>query len=212
MTARGRLVVAVAAVALAAAPARAQSQRDLYERMLPPELVLAHADALGLGPAERAAVRRVHSEMQPLLPPLLRRMREELDALVALIETARPEEPAVLARFERLNAVETELKRVRLRMTVAVKKVLTPEQQQKALALQGRRVGGHARGAGPDSLAGRLQRVKEGIERWKREGRDVTRLRALWDRFREAEERGHYRQARQALDEALALLDGPPHR
>ena len=54
--------------------------------------------------------------------------------------------------------------------------------------------------------------MKEGLEQWKREGRDVTPLRELWDRFRAAEDKGHYRQARQALDEAIALLDAPPAR
>jgi hypothetical protein len=96
-------------------------------------------------------------------------------------------------------------------MTLAIKKVLTPEQQAKALALQGRRLteSGSAQ-AGPDTIAAKLQRVRDGLQQWTREGRDVAPLRALWERVREAEDRGHYRQARQALDEAIALLDAPP--
>jgi Spy/CpxP family protein refolding chaperone len=206
-----RLTTAVIAAWAGLASARAaESPRDLFEQMIPPELVLAQADAIGLDAKQREAVHRVQAELQPKMPPLLVRMRAERDALITLLAADTPDEALVLAQFEKLNAIETELKRVRLRMTVGVKKVLTPEQQTRALALQGQRLTDAPTGA--DTLPAKLQRVKEGLEQWKREGRDVTPLRERWDRFRAAEDKGHYRQARQALDEAIALLESPPVR
>ena len=195
-----------------AGAAAAQSPQDLMDQIIPPDLVLAQSDSIGLSPAQRQAVHRVLLELQPKMPPLLRQMRQERDALVALLKQEKPEEAAVLAQFEKLNSVETELKRVRFQMTVGVKRILSAEQQAKALALQETRLADSGAGPGPNSLAAKLQRVKEGLEQWKREGRDVTPLRELWDRFRAAEDKGHYRQARQALDEAIALLDKPPPR
>jgi PAS domain-containing protein len=215
MRAWGRAVVALVMVAggPGLVPARAaDSPRDLYEQVIPPDLVLAQAVALGLSPQQRRAVQQVQAETQPRLPPLLRQIREQRDALVALLQQEKPEEAAVLAQFEKLNGVETELKRLRLQMTVGVKRILTAEQQEKALELQAQRLTGSGPAPGPDTVRAKLQRVKEGLEQWRREGRDVTALRALWERFREAEDRGHYRQARQALDEAIALLDAPPPR
>ena len=50
-------------------------------------------------------------------------------------------------------------------------------------------------------------RYHEYLERWKREGRDVTRVRELWAQFEQAAEKRHHAEARRALDEALALLD-----
>jgi Spy/CpxP family protein refolding chaperone len=208
---RAMTFLVAGAMALVSAAA-AQSPRDLPEQMIPPDLVLAQAEAIGLSAAQRQAVRRVQAELQPRMPPLLRQMRQERDALVALLALEKPDEAAVLAQFEKLNAVETELKRLRIQMTVGVKKVLTAEQQAKALALQGKRLSDSTAAAGPDTLPAKLQRVKEGLEQWKREGRDVTPLRELWERFRAAEDKGYYRQARQALDEAIALLDAPPAR
>jgi len=195
-----------------ASAAGAESPRDLFDQLIPPELVLAEAQAIGLSAKQRQEVQRIQAELQPTMPPLLRRMRQERDALVALLELEKPDEAAVLAQFAKLDAVETELKRVRLQLTVRTKRVLTAEQQAKALALQAQRLTRNGAATGPDTLPAKLQRIKEGLEQWKREGRDVTRLRELWERFREAEDRGHYRQARQALDEAIALLDGPPPR
>jgi Spy/CpxP family protein refolding chaperone len=188
----------------------AQSPRDLLELMIPPELVLGQAEAIGLRASQRQAVQRIQAELQPRMPPLLRRIREERDALVTLLKVEKPDEGAVLAQFEKLDAIETELKRLRLKLTVEVKRVLTAEQQAKAQALQEKRLAEGGAATGTDSLPAKLRRVKEGLEQWKREGRDVTPLRERWERFREAEDKGHYRQARQALDEAIAVLDAPP--
>jgi Spy/CpxP family protein refolding chaperone len=189
----------------------AESTRDLLEQMIPPERVLAQAQALGLDTKQRQSLERIQADLSPRQAPLLRQMHQERDALVALLKQEKPDEAAVVARFEALNAVETELKRLRLRMTIAVKKVLTAPQQAKALSLADRPIAGSG-ATGTESLPARLQRVKDGLERWKREGRDVTRLRQSWERFREAEDKGFYRQAREALDEAIALLDAPPPR
>jgi Spy/CpxP family protein refolding chaperone len=206
-----RLATPLIAIGIGLAPAApAESPRDLFDQMIPPELVLAQAEAIGLRSPQREAVQRIQAELQPKMPPLLRQMRQERDALVKLLTLERPDEAAVLAQFEKLNAIETELKRLRLQMTARVKHVLTQEQQEKALALQGKRLTDNAAPAGANTLPAKLARVKEGLEHWKREGRDVTPLRTLWERFREAEDRGHYRQARQALDEAIALLDAAP--
>jgi Spy/CpxP family protein refolding chaperone len=207
-----RTVTLLIAGGMAVSVAAAESPRDLLELMIPPDLVLGQAEAIGLSASQRQAVQRIQAELQPRMPPLLRQMRKERDALVLLLQVEKPDEGAVLGQFEKLNAIETELKRLRFQMTVGVKRVLTAEQQAKALALQGERRAGSGGPTGPDSLPAKLRRVKEGLEQWKREGRDVTPLRELWDRFREAEDKGHYRQARQALDEAIALLDAPPAR
>ena len=188
------------------------SAQDLFDELVPPDLVLAHSEALGLRAEQRRAIERVLRELHPQMPPLARRMREERDVLVALLKVERPDEAAVVAQFEKLTAVETELKRLRLQMTARTKRVLTAEQQEKALGLQREKALGRGPGAGTESVQAKLQRVRDGLEQWKREGRDVTRLRALWERFREAEDKGFYRQARQALDEAIALLEAPPAR
>jgi len=199
----------VAGLGIASAAAGADATRDLFEQVIPPELVLAQADAIGLDPAQRQAVQKLQVDLQPKAAAVLRRIGEERDALLALLENDKPDEAAVLARFDALSAAETEFKRARIQMTLRIKKVLTAEQQAKALALQGRRLTESGAAAGADTLAAKLARVKDGLEQWRREGRDVTPLREAWERFRAAEDKGFYRQARQALDEAIALLDAP---
>jgi Spy/CpxP family protein refolding chaperone len=192
--------------------AAAESPRDLLELMITPDLVLGRAEAIGLSAPQRQAVQRIQSDLQPRMLPLLRQMRSERDALVALLRAEKADEGAILDQFEKLNGVETELKRLRLQMTVGVMKVLTAEQRATARTLQEKRLSEGGPEMGTDTLPAKLRRVKDGLEQWKREGRDVAPLRELWERFQAAEDKGHYRQARQALDEAIALLDAPPAR
>src|SRR5262245_15051223 len=197
-TLRRTASLVAASVVVAVSAAAAESPRDLLELMISPDIVLGQAETIGLNAGQRQSVQRIQAELQPRMPPLLRRIREERDALVALLGTEKPDEGAVIAQFEKLDAIETEVKRLRLQMTVEVQRVLTAEQQARARALQGKRLAEGGAATGPDSLPTKLRRVKEGLEQWKREGRDVTPLRELWERFREAEDKGHYRQARQA--------------
>lgn len=188
-----------------------EAPRDLLDQILPPDIVLEHADTIGLTPAQRNAVQKVQRDLQPRMWPLIAQIRQERDALMALLAQDQPDEAAVLAQFEKLNAAETELKRLRFRMTLGVKTALRPEQQAQATSLHAERLARAGATPGP-SLQARLTRVKEGLEQWRREGRDVTPLRLCWEQFREAEQKGHYRRARQALDEAIALLDAPSAR
>lgn len=179
------------------------SPQDLIAQMLAPETVLPNAEAIGLSAQQRETLQREIAALQTRMGPLQQRMREETGALVAMLAQARPDEAAVLAQYEKLNATENEVKRLRVRMTLQVKAILTAEQQAKARELRSGAVGASAR----DGIAGKLQRVKQGLERWKHEGRDVTRVRELWEEFQQAAEKRHHAEARRALDEALAILD-----
>ena len=123
-----------------------------------------------------------------------------------LLAQEQPDEATVLAQFEKLNQVEVQLKRIRLQMTLRMKAGLTAEQQAKVRSLNA--------AAGPTprlgSMAAKLERLKQGIERWKKEGRDVAQVRELWERSHRLDVDGHHDEARQALDEVQAILEAPP--
>src|SRR5687768_13102373 len=103
----------IASATSLAAAGGSEPPRDLLEQILPPDVVLEHAKAIGLSQEQRLAVQRVQRDLHPRMPPLVAQIRQERDALMALLAAQRPEETAVLAQFEKLNAAETELKRLR---------------------------------------------------------------------------------------------------
>jgi Spy/CpxP family protein refolding chaperone len=184
----------------------AASPQDLFEQMVPPEIVLLHAAEIGLTDAQRHTLRRAAAALEAEMKPWQQKMREETVALVASLSQEKPDEAVVLAQFEKLNKVEVELKRLRLLMTLRMKAELTAEQQAIARKLNA------AAGSAPrlGSMAAKLERIKQGIERWKRDGRDVAQVRELWERSLRLSEEGRDTDARAVLDEAQTLLDTPP--
>jgi Spy/CpxP family protein refolding chaperone len=118
------------------------SPQDLLEQMVPPEIVLQHAEEIGLTDAQRQVLRGEAAALEAKMKPWQRQMREETVALVAGLTQEKPDEAAVLAQFEKLNRVEAELKRLRLLMTLEARR---PR----------RDAGTRAVGAQPSPLAGR---------------------------------------------------------
>lgn len=180
----------------------------LQEEMISPEWVLSRAAELSLSAEQQSAIRRSTEEFHAPMGRLLREMQRESAALIQSLQDRQTPEAQVLAQFDKLNDVETRLKRVRLQMTLRTRPHLTAEQIQRATAL--RTAASPPPDLRPGSLPDKLRRVKAGIERWTKEGRDTAEINSLWEKFRAAESRGHYGEARRALDAALALVDSDP--
>jgi hypothetical protein len=186
---------------------RAATPQDLMAQMLPTDLLLPNATALGLSAEQQQrlgdGLAPLQREMQSLLP----KMRTANSALVALLSAAQPDETAVLFKYAELEAIEAQIKRLRLKMTLVAKSVLSAEQQQRAHSLRDTNTA-PASGGG-DTIPAKLQRVRDGLERLRREGRDVSAVRAKWAEFQQHAEAREHQLAMKALDEAIALLESP---
>ena len=202
---KAKIILLITALSWAAASFAALPQ-DLIEQMVPPGIVLPHAREIGLTDAQRQALQPEADALEAKIKPCQQQIREETSALVALVSQEKPDETAVLAQLEKLNAVEFEFKRLRMLMTLRMKAGLTAEQQAKV-----RRLNAAANsGPRPGGVGAKFERIKQGLERWKSEGRDATQVREKWERSQHLAEEGRYDQARALLDETLADLDAQP--
>jgi Spy/CpxP family protein refolding chaperone len=186
--------------------ASAQANTGLLDQMLPPEVILPNASELGLDAAQREKLRGGLAPLQDEMRPLQAQMHHAERELVTMLAAARPDEAAVLAKFADLNDLESRVKVLRLKMTLLVKSVLSAEQQTKAMALK------KAQPTLPGDggrIRDKLMRVRDGLARWKQEGRDMTEVLRLWEQFQQFSERHWHQQAFRALDDALKLLDEP---
>ena len=86
---------------------------------------------------------------------------------------------------------------------------VTAEQQEKAAALKPASGAPAAPSGAGDTIRAKLKRVRDGIERMQREGRDVSRVRALWSEFQKHAEQREHPLAMNALNEALQLVEAP---
>lgn len=128
------LSVALAATipALAEAPAEDPFQGALF----PPELVMLHAEEIGLDEAQRLAIKEAVQEVQPLFLDRQFELQSEVGRLRKQIAPAEVDEEQALATLDRVLAVEREIKRAQVGLLVRIKNLLRPEQQQRLSALR----------------------------------------------------------------------------
>jgi uncharacterized membrane protein len=186
--------------------AQAQTGSGLLEQMLPPEVVLPNAATLGLDDTQREKLRSGLAPLQNEMRPLQAQMHHAERELVTMLAAPKPQEAAVLTKFADLGVLESQVKVIRLKMTLLVKSVLSAEQQTKALVLKTAQPTLPGDGS---RVHDKLMRVRDGLARWKNEGRDTAEVLRLWEQFQQFSERHWHQQAFRALDEALKLLDAP---
>lgn len=189
------------------AAVHAATPQDLVAQMLPSDLLLPNAAALSLSAEQQDKLREGLTPLQREMPALQQQMQAANTALVALLAEAKPDDAAVLAKYAELEGIESRIKVLRLKMTLVAKSVLTAEQQQRARTLREGPAAANAAGSG-ETIPAKLQRVRDGLERLKREGRSTSEVRAKWLEFQQHAEAREHPQAMKALDEALGLIEG----
>jgi len=142
------LVASALAIMLGAAALHAQAAKapddPMAKLLFPPELVLRHAQELGLQPAQRTAIVNAIKEAQGDLLDLQLEMAERAQALVKLLDVPRVEEASALAQADKVMGLERDMKRKQLQLLVRIKNALTREQQDRLRDLRDR--GGNGEG------------------------------------------------------------------
>jgi Spy/CpxP family protein refolding chaperone len=97
----------------------------------PPELVMRNQKAINLTPDQQSTIREEMHKAMPRFTELQWKLSAEEETLESLVRTDAPDEKKMIAQFDKLMLVESELKRVRFALLVRLRAILTPEQQQK---------------------------------------------------------------------------------
>lgn len=108
-----------------------QGEGMLLENFFPPELVMQNQKAIGLTEEQQTALRAEMQKVMARFTDLQWQENAEREALTELLKEERLDEQKVLAQHDKLVAIETEIKRLRLALMLKVKNTLTAEQQTK---------------------------------------------------------------------------------
>jgi Spy/CpxP family protein refolding chaperone len=106
-------------------PAADPLARFLY----PPELVMAHQEAIGLTDKQRAAIQDAVKDAQSKVVDLQFRMSAEVEKLQRLIQSSSPDEPKVLDEVTRVLTLERDMKVTQMTLMIRIKSQLTERQQ-----------------------------------------------------------------------------------
>lgn len=136
-----RSVLTAVAAALLATASLAAGQNpkpdDAFAQALfDPQLVLRHAQAIGLTPAQRRTIFDELKATQTALAPLQANMTEPALDLIELLGHTRVDEAKVVAKMDQVLEIENEVKKKQAALLVRIKNTLSPEQQARLRELR----------------------------------------------------------------------------
>jgi len=105
---------------------------DPFARYLfPPDLVMGHAQEIGLTDVQRDGVRNEVRKAQAKFVDLQFDLQGEGEKMGRLLQEKTVDEAKVLAQVDRILALEKEIKKTQVGLLVRIKNLLTPGQQAK---------------------------------------------------------------------------------
>lgn len=119
-----------------AAGATPTGEDPLAEYLFPPELVMAHQQAIGLQEQQRVAIQQAMQEAQSKFIGLKFRMSAEVEKLQQLLQSIQVEQARALEQVDRVLAQEREVKHAQLTLMLRIKNQLTQQQQATLRALR----------------------------------------------------------------------------
>jgi Spy/CpxP family protein refolding chaperone len=136
----------VFASVIASEPAWAQpepiAQREnpeddpIFQRVFPPELVMGHAEEIGLTSDQRARVIAEVERLQADARGIGPRAEQARAQMVTALSAERVDEARVLEALDRVLSVERDVKRLHIATLVRIRNVLTPQQRTRLSELR----------------------------------------------------------------------------
>ncbi len=134
-----KCIVGAAVLLICGAPLAAQNPKpdDAFAQALfDPQLVLRHAEAIGLSQQQRRTILDEIKAAQTALGPMQVAMTEPAFTLIELLDETKVDEAKVIAATEKVLQIEYEVKKRQTSLLVRIKNALTPEQQSKLRELR----------------------------------------------------------------------------
>ncbi len=129
------VIVLLPAAAFAQAPPpppQPHPPDDPIARFLyPPELIMAHAQELGLQQNQRDAIKNEVTKAQSRFFDFQWQLKEATDTMAKLLQQSPLDEGKILEQADRMMSLEREIKRTHLSMLIHLRNLLTPEQQAR---------------------------------------------------------------------------------
>lgn len=108
----------------------------IAQNLFPPEMVMQNRQALGLTEEQRAAIKDELMKASARFNELNWQMQDEMETMSNLTKGATVDEGRVLAELDKILAIEREVKRTQLTLSIRIKNKLTAEQQTQLQQMQ----------------------------------------------------------------------------
>lgn len=99
------------------------------QNLFPPDLVMQNRQAIGLTENQKAAIKDELMKASVKFNELNWQMQDEMETMSNLTKGVTVDEGGVLAQLDKILAIEREVKRTQLTLSIRIKNKLTAEQQ-----------------------------------------------------------------------------------
>ena len=205
------LAILCAVVTLAVQFARADEARPvrLEQVMLNPQVVMHHAQELGLDETQQQAIRDEMQKAWEKVGGLEKGLQKEVAALHELLQQSSTDEQKALAQLDKVLDAERQIKRAHLSLSLAIRGKLTAEQQAKVRDIQQKFAAqDHGQPGGPpDAMKQKMQRLSALMDRAHQDGRDMSAVKPLMEELSPLMHQGKFKEAEPIIDRVLKMLD-----
>jgi Spy/CpxP family protein refolding chaperone len=185
------------------ASAETASGDPFADWLFPPDLILHNGEAIGLSDQQRQQILSRVEKEQARFQELEQALHKEQDAMVELLDRDQPEETAILKRLDNLIARERDIRREQFGLMLALRNLLTAEQQTRLKALR--------KTYNPPAMEARLKekvaRIEAGVQKIVNGGGDPSSITGKMQRFPELMRVGKVKEAEGLLDRVLTELE-----
>ena len=190
-------------------PPKARPPDPIGDNLFPPELIWNCADQIGLTAEQRESLRSQGEKVGPQFQELMQRVEQEKQALVEILKQEHPDGDEAVARLDKILDAERELRRLHVTFFVALKNLLTPDQQAQLQELRKKFPDGKGPKPGgdvPQAIQMKMMNVQRQAQELAKEGRDVKAVWEVMGRFEPLIRERKFAEAEVVLDEALKVL------
>ncbi len=173
----------------------------------PPEVVFLARDRIALTPEQLEAFRARVEKTQMRSRELQMKLEREVAALSVLAKRDRVDQAAIGAQLDKVLDVERELKHLHVALLSAIKNLLTPEQLAKLREIT-KGGGEQLVEATRKRLTEKVERVKQGAQKWAASGRDPSPIgKTMEEKVKPLLDAGKAIEAEAELDRLLERLE-----
>src|SRR5438876_760836 len=126
----------------------------LGEAMFPPEMIMQHARELNLTDVQKQFMRAEIQKTTTRFNELQWQLQDAVEALHQTLKANPVNEEQALAQLDKVLDAEREIKRLHIGMGIRIKNQLTPEQQEKLMAMHQQMMGPDGPKHGPGGPGG----------------------------------------------------------
>jgi Spy/CpxP family protein refolding chaperone len=182
----------------------------LNDIMIPPQLIMQHADELSLDDGQKQFIQSKVQEMQEKYPDLQQNLQKQVGALGELLHQDHPDEQKALAQLDKVLDSEREIKRAQMSLALSIRGKLTPEQQGKLRDMRQKMMAeAHEHGQGqqpPESLRAKMQQVQQLVQKLHEDGKDASDIQPLMEKVQPLVRDGKFKEAEESLDRVIKSL------